>query len=561
MLSNRPRRLLDRVHSDLSLRQLSRREGLALAAITLCALLLRAALQHNRVFWGDEIGTLMYLKKTPTYILTHFDVWLSMNYFILTEKWIASLCGAADWRLTLLPLAAAVAIIPLTASLTLKFTASSRAALIAASLAAFNPCLLWWSPVIRAYSLLIAFSLLAINEFFHWHQQHDWRSGVRCAGVVLLLLLTHLTGIYVVAFLIVLLAIEMASAGWTGGRKFFWRARTLWIPLAGVAIVISVAYWRLLPGIVKINREWGTDVPPTSMGYLPQVFVAYMGTSYIAFLSVVLLLAGSWSAVREKRALLLLWVAIFLGPILMSLQGVSVNWASYARYLIFALPLLLILMAEGIDWLARHIRMRGGATIAAWSLTLIIVLGWTPSIYWQQFLVKRQWPYARVAKFLHEHMQKGDVIVAGWAIRFTLGQFFDHPGDEILMPDMYINRVTRLDAPVRGRVFYVTGLGSFNGRKVPIRRFGGIEVTIYSGATPRALLNEWRDDLLNRTAGRVYAPFQGDYELLALLEERLPSGQSTDHWRSLAQRCLAQSPAARNVPRHLEKTTRSVKFP
>ena len=129
------------------------------------------------------------------------------------------LCGATDWRLTLLPLTAAVAIIPLTASLALKFTGSTRTALIAASLAAFNPYLVMWGPVIRSYSLLVALSLLAINEFFHWYWRSDWWSGVRCAAVVLLLLLAHLNGVYTVAFLILLLAVETISAGWSGGTK------------------------------------------------------------------------------------------------------------------------------------------------------------------------------------------------------------------------------------------------------------------------------------------------------------------------------------------------------
>jgi hypothetical protein len=167
------------VRSDLSLQCLSRKERLALGAICLCTLLLLAALQYGRVFLGDEIGTLRYLKENPIYILTHFGTWLSMNYFILVEKGVAWLCGRADWRLTLLPMAAAVAIIPLTASLALKFTGSTRTALIAASLAAFNPYLLMWGPAIRAYSLLVAFSLLVINEFFYWYQQRDWWSGVR----------------------------------------------------------------------------------------------------------------------------------------------------------------------------------------------------------------------------------------------------------------------------------------------------------------------------------------------------------------------------------------------
>jgi hypothetical protein len=560
--SNRQREkqtLLHLVHSGMSLRQLSRKERAVLGAICLCTLALLAALQHGRVFLGDEIGTLRYLQESPSYILTHFGTWLSMNYFILVEKGVAWLCGAADWRLTLLPIAAAVAIIPLTASLALKFTGSTRTALIAASLAAFNHFLVLWGPQIRAYSLLVALSLLAINEFFHWYQQRDWWSGVRCAAVVLLLLLAHLNGVYTVAFLILLLMAESVSAGWSGGRRFLWDSRTLWIPLGAVAIIVGIAYWRLLPDIAKVNKEWGTDTPPTSMAYIPQVFIAFMGVGYAALLSALLLLAGSWSAVRGKRALLLLWGAIILGPILMSLQGVSVPSSAYARFLIFSLPLLLILIAEGIDWLAIHIWMGKGAAVVAWGLTAIVVLGWTPLVQ-AQFLAKQEWPYARVAKFLHTQMQKNDVIIAGWSIGFTLSQFF--PEDRIMLPDQYVNKVAHeLDAPLKGRIFYVTGPAILNGRTASIRQFGQAEVTIHRGKTARALLEEWREDLLHRTAGRVYAPFQNDYQLLALLEERLPSGQSADHWRSLAESCRAQRPFARYVPHHLKEAVRSVVFP
>jgi hypothetical protein len=323
----------------------------------------------------------------------------------------------------------------------------------------------------------------------------------------------------------------------------------------------GMAYWRLLPDIMKVNREWGTDTPPTSMGYLPQVFTIYMGVGYATWLSVLLLVAGCWSAARGKFALLLLCGAIILGPVLMSLQGVAVQSSTFARYLIFALPLLLILTAEGIDWFARHIRMPRVAVVAAWGVTALVVFCWTPYVR-AQFLVKKQLPYARVAKFLHAQMRKNDVIVAGWGIGFTLSQFFDDSKDRIMLPDKYVSRVaTRLDVPLRGRVFYVTGPGSLNGRKANIRRFRGLEVSTYSGDTARALLQEWREDLLRRTAGRVYAPFQNDYQLLALLEEKLPSGQSVDYWRSLAERCRAQSASAHDTPRHLEKAARAVIFP
>src|SRR5258705_457645 len=111
----------------------------------------------------------------------------------------------------------------------------------------------------------------------------------------------------------------------------------------------------------------------------------------------------------------------------------SVDSGAAARYLIFSLPLLLIFMAEGIDWLARHVRIPAGAAMAAWGLTALIVVCWTPYIR-AQFLAKEWWPYRRMAEFLHGQMQKNDVIVAGWSIGFTLSQFFDESKDRIMPP-------------------------------------------------------------------------------------------------------------------------------
>jgi hypothetical protein len=531
------------------------------------------------------------LKQTPGYILTHFRIWLTMNYFILAEKGVASLCGATDWRLTLLPIGAAIAVIPLTASLALKLTGSTRTALVAATLAAFNPYLIMLGPTIRAYSLFAAFSLLAINEFFHWSQSPGWWNGVRCAAAVLLLLLAHLQAIYVVAFLVLLLIVQ----GLLDIRRFLSESWTLLIPLGLVAIVVALAYWRLLPDMARVNKEWGGGyTPPTSIGYLPRVFTMYMGNSYAAFLSLLLLFAGCWSAARDKQPLLLLCGAIIVGPILMSLQGIAIDAGGFARYLIFSLPLLLIIMAQGVDWLTRHIRVRW-APIATWGLTLLIVACWTPCIH-AQFLHQTRWPFGDVARFLRAQMQKDDVIVAGWMVGFTLSQFFDHREDRILLPNKYVSKVSnKLDAPAPGKVFYVTGRtrllppftpveaaelnrrfgrdqividpsddsgpGTLRGRDARIQDFGQLEVTVYRGDTTRALLQEWREDLLRRTAGHIYPSFQNDYQLLELLEKELPSGQLPDHWRLLAERCRDEDPVMRGIPPHMLKQAHSVAFP
>jgi hypothetical protein len=47
--------------------------------------------------------------------------------------------------------------------------------------------------------------------------------------------------------------------------------------------------------------------------------------------------------------------------------------------------------------------------------------------------------------------------------------------------------------------------------------------------------------------GTIAAPFRNDYQLLALIEELLPSGESPDHWRYLADRCVTSSPQERGL--------------
>src|SRR5437763_80804 len=98
---------LSRVHSELTLRRLSLLERLVLAAIILSALAMWIRFAQLRVFVGDEVGTLKLLHWRSSALLSQFDRHLTMNYFILAEKYLARLFGAPDWRLSLLPLAGA----------------------------------------------------------------------------------------------------------------------------------------------------------------------------------------------------------------------------------------------------------------------------------------------------------------------------------------------------------------------------------------------------------------------------------------------------------------------
>ena len=99
----------------------------------------------------------------------------------------------------------------------------------------------------------------------------------------------------------------------------------------------------------------------------PTVFATYFGTRVPLFVPAGLLLAGVWSATQARKTLLPLLLLAGLSPVLVSLKGVShFPWA-YARFQIYCVPLLLILMAEGIRWLAAAAAAQNGAAPAAWT--------------------------------------------------------------------------------------------------------------------------------------------------------------------------------------------------
>ena len=283
------------------------RDLVLLAAITLAGAALRLALAWERPRLGDEVGTLLNLRMDAGYLLTHFSGWLTMNYFILAEKGVARLTGSEGWPLEILPLLGGVATIPLTASLARRL-GGPRLAVLAATLTAFNPYLAQFSPVLRAYAPLAALAVWSADLFFRWRERRTWMRGSVAAGVILLLLLMHPNGIYIVAGLGLLLGIDAvhllrgpSAAG--AHRAILAELATFAVPLAVAGLATWLAYRRLAPDVRTFSVKWGAP-PPTGLDYVPQVLATYLGHGFALFLPGGLLLAGFWSATQTRKSLL-----------------------------------------------------------------------------------------------------------------------------------------------------------------------------------------------------------------------------------------------------------------
>ena len=179
-----------------------------LLCLTIIGAIIRLLYQYNRPFVGDEVGTLFYMNQSISYLLSHFDTWLTMNYFILLEKFMAYLGGNNQVSLCFIPLLAAIVTIPLTAVLARMIT-STRVALIAATLLTMNPYLIYYSGIIRAYSLLTALSLLVMILFFRWYAHRTLRNGIYLSLACYFLMLSHLNGVYTVCYVLLITGMDL----------------------------------------------------------------------------------------------------------------------------------------------------------------------------------------------------------------------------------------------------------------------------------------------------------------------------------------------------------------
>lgn len=100
-------------HGSVGGASLSKNAKWYLLGIAIIGALIRIALCYDKPFLGDEVGTLIYIKKDIPFLLSHFATWLTMNYFLVAEKLVSGLLGENALGLELIPLSAGIMTIPL----------------------------------------------------------------------------------------------------------------------------------------------------------------------------------------------------------------------------------------------------------------------------------------------------------------------------------------------------------------------------------------------------------------------------------------------------------------
>ena len=133
---------------------------LGLAFLTLCALGLRLYMLDKQSLWYDE-GVTAEIARRGLGELTRWtagDVQPPLYYYVVA-LW-GRLAGWSEWSLRFPSVFFGVLLVPLLAAVTIALTRRRLAGLLAASMAAFHPLLLYYSQEARMYAMLTALGVL-----------------------------------------------------------------------------------------------------------------------------------------------------------------------------------------------------------------------------------------------------------------------------------------------------------------------------------------------------------------------------------------------------------------
>jgi 4-amino-4-deoxy-L-arabinose transferase-like glycosyltransferase len=524
---------------DSRLRDLPNNTLLILATIITIGASLRICYQLDRPFTGDEVGTLLNTAQGFRFLLSRFGGWLTMNYYIILIKCIGAWTENNAWALVMPSLLAGVITIVLVAALCVRLS-SNRTALLAAFFVSVNPYLVFHSVQIRSYMLLTAFSLGSLIYFYDWCNTSRWHNGIGCAACGALALLSHANAVYQLGFIGFLFII------WIGQNRikilslsYFRRTASFIVPMIVSLSLVGVAYLPLLKQMKYFRKMW-TDIPPTGLDYLPFMFNLFFVKGFFVLPTLLLLAFGLWVASQHNHRLMLLALGIVLPISFASMLGVSHYPWAYARFFIPILPLMLVFIAEGTDYLTKlYFHFRG------WLLVLLILASWTPHLQ-ELFTKKHNYPYIKVADYLKNKIQHPDVFLPiDFRARHNLRPYFERK-QFIYSATEYLNQRNMPNSTYR--LFVVS-------EDAPIKidtsqhTIGMIKIVRYTGNSRTEIAKMLLDDLrtsLNKQ--RISPKLIGQYSFLLELMSALSITDEKCKYVSLYYKCLKMTLLERFMP-------------
>lgn len=374
--------------------------------------IIRISLASTRSFFGDEAATLHLICLPVTYLLSHFDLWLTMNVFLVVEKIIARCFGEGLVTMRLISIIADLGSIAtiyfLSGRLFPKIPQYMPTLMFAA-----NPHAIDFSATARVYSLFVFLALLMLLAFLRWQEWstalNRWVFSIICGIMVLF----HLGGIVLVLWAGIMVCTNtITSLIKERKNDKVYKSLQLFSTLALCLSPAGILYGRMWQQIREHNLFEYTGVNFSFIKQATFVFKTFMGieTPAMTFLYAGMLVIGLLHYTihtRRARAWHMLWLGL---PFVISkAAGYSYPPHYLARFIVFALPIVILLLCWGISVICSLAPSR----IQRWLMAICISGIIVPSIPKTKsfFDAEKQFPYYRVANFLKNKQLVGDKVV------------------------------------------------------------------------------------------------------------------------------------------------------
>ena len=344
----------------------------------------------TQIIIDDEMHSLRsVIHQNYQYILTHFEVADVCIPYTLLSKIIFDTIGLSEMALRFWALLCGLSLIVLTPFLVYRLFGWNTA-IISSFLLSLSPLLILYSRYARPYSVNIFLVTVGVLCFLVWKDNgsRKWLN----IYIVSSILSVYFHILSIAALLVPLVVDSILGTG--RKQTLIQNARILAVILAGTAILLAP------PFIVSHDQLFGkSGVGSFSWGAVAGSFMLYVGSRSFLLLSIVLVVAVSaiFTAICENRVLSIHLLSPFVSQLIaiVVLQPNMIDRSFvFARYLVWTIPLVMILIAHGLSILvSRMIQYRTACVLA---VNLLIVLLFSQSLmpemysYHNDFLIPKQ---------------------------------------------------------------------------------------------------------------------------------------------------------------------------
>lgn len=392
------------------------KEHYILIALTTLGAIFRLYNLGRESLWLDEAATLMFVESGFFGMWEHFTTWEpNPPLFIWLTIPIVSIVKS-EFTLRLIPAIAGIATVPAIYYLG-KVWRNSTTGLVAASLLALSPLHIYYSQEARAYSLVTLFAVLMLYCFLKAMETKEynwWAFTSVCAGLALW---THLYA----GILIAAIYMYAFFDAWTNKDK-----------LKRVLVSSVIFTWVVLPIILvgyhlaKIRIGGGAVFGIKGIYVITDLLWNFGNyTNWIAVIFVALACIGIYLIHRDdkKKSFFVIFVlAVVFGASVI----LSYSMPMVARYLLFLLPLFLLLVAESLNL----VRDRRFQVVAVCSLLALSVPTFT--IYYSGAYIKDDW--RGFGSYLQHTTKDGDtvILIPGY-LNLPLANYYNSSDDHTTM--------------------------------------------------------------------------------------------------------------------------------